>query len=323
MRIKATIMKKEAIKLIKISSEIGAGTRGSSKGFEGLKTAAAIKGSNVFKDYEVITIKDENDSLLKNISFPNAKRIQHIHAVLQRVHNEVKNQLKKDNFPVLLSGDHSIAAGTIAGIKSAFPQKKIGIVWIDAHADIHTPYTTPSGNMHGMPIAASLGLDHSLPLSNAPKKEVTTLWNDIKQLGGINPKINPEDLVYVGLRDTEWQEDKVIKEMGIQKFTVDFMRNNGGVSTGNSILNYLINCDVIYISFDVDVLDTSLSTGTGTPVPNGLFLREVMSLFNQLTKSKKVCCFEMVEINPTIDNKGNTMAEMGLDVLEAFLEVLS
>ena len=307
------------IKLIKISSELGAGTRGASQGFEGLKTAAAIKGSKVFDEFEVIPIKDENDSLLKNISFPNAKRIQHIYEVLERVQNEVNDQLKKENFPVLISGDHSIAAGTIAGIKSAFPNKKLGVVWIDAHADIHTPYTTPSGNMHGMPLAASLGLDHVLPMGNQPKEEVITLWEKIKSLGGISPKIKPGNLAYVGLRDTEWQEDKAIKEMGIQKFSVDFLRQNGGKIAAKSILNYLVNCDLIYISFDVDVLDSNLSKGTGTPVPKGLYLREVINLISALSKNEKTCCFEIVEINPTIDNKGNSMAEMGLEVLESFL----
>lgn len=311
-----------SIKLLKISSEIGAGTRGASKGFEGLKTAAALKKISLFNDYDVIPIKDENDSLLKNISFPNAKRIQHIHEVLHRVHDEVKEQLIQNNFPVLLSGDHSIAAGTIAGIKSAFPDKRIGVVWIDAHADIHTPYTTPSGNMHGMPIAASLGLDHQLPRGNNPKEEVVKLWDSIKDIGGVTPKFKPEHLVYVGLRDTEWQEEKALRELNIQKYTVDFVRNNGGKSTAQSILNQLVNCDMIYISFDVDVLDTSLSVGTGTPVPNGLFLREVINLITNLTKSQKVCCFEMVEINPTIDNKGNSMAELGLEVLESFIQNL-
>ena len=306
----------EKIKFLKITSELGAGTRGASKGFEGLKSAAALKGSSIFSDYPIIPIKDENDSLLKNINFQNAKRIRSIYEVLSRVNMSVHSQLVEGNFPILLSGDHSIAAGTIAGIRSAFPKKRIGVVWIDAHADIHTPYTTPSGNMHGMPIAAALGLNHELPRGNMLFPEVKELWNDIKLLGGSSPNIKPENLVYVGLRDTEWQEDKAIKDLEIQKYSVDFVRKNGGKSAAESILNYLVNCDLIYVSFDVDVLDTSLSKGTGTPVPNGLFLREVLNLIKGLSQSEKLCCFEIVEINPTIDDKGNSMAEMGLEVLE-------
>lgn len=314
--------KTDKIKLIKISSELGAGTRGASKGFEGLKSADAMRGSNLFSQHEVISIKDKNDSLLKNIHFPTAKRIKDILEVLQDVSKTVKSQLKEKNFPIIIAGDHSIATGTIAGIKAANPNKNIGVIWIDAHADIHTPYTTPSGNMHGMPIAASLGLDHKLPLGNNPKNEVVKLWNDVKNLEGISPKIKPENIVYVGLRDTEWQEDKILRELEIQKYTVDFVRRNGGVSTAESILNHLINTDIIYISFDVDVLDTSLSRGTGTPVPNGLFLREVINLVKSLAKSPKLCCFEIVEINPIIDDKGNLMAEMGLDVLEELINMI-
>ena len=311
--------RKNKIKLLKISSELGAGTRGSSKGFEGLKTAATIKGSNLFDEFEVISIKDENESLLKNINFPNAKRIKQIHEVLLRVHNEVKKQLKQNKLPILISGDHSIAAGTIAGIKSAYPSKIIGVVWIDAHADIHTPYTTPSGNMHGMPIAASLGIDQKLTNQNTPHPHVQKLWKNIKNLGDKSPKIKPENIAYVGVRETEWQEDEVIRELNIQNYSVDFVRKHGGDTTSISILNQLINCDYIYISFDVDVLDTSLSRGTGTPVPNGLFLREVINLIKGLAKSHKLCCFEIVEINPVIDNKGNLMAEMGLEVLESLI----
>lgn len=312
--------RKDKIKFLKICSELGAGTRGASKGFEGLRIAATKKNSDLFEKFNITDIKDENDSLLKNINFPNAKRIKQIYAVLIRVHDEVKTQLKKHKLPILLSGDHSIATGTIAGIKSAYPSKTVGVVWIDAHADIHTPYTTPSGNMHGMPIAASLGIDHKLTNQNTPHPHAKKLWENIKNLGEKSPKIKAENIAYVGVRETEWQESEVIRELNIQNYSVDFVRKHGGDTTSRSILNQLINCDYIYLSFDVDVLDTSLSRGTGTPVPNGLFLREVIHLINGLAKSNKLCCFEIVEINPTIDDKGNLMAEMGLEVLESFIE---
>ena len=316
------MLKSKKIKFLKISSELGAGTRGASKGFEGLKSAAAATGSTLFSDYEIISIKDENDSLLKNINFPSAKRIQSIYEVLNRVKKTVNDEVKQKHFPLLISGDHSISMGTIAGIKSAFPNKKIGVVWIDAHADIHTPFTTPSGNMHGMPIAASLGLDNFSCASNTPKKEVIELWNNIKTLGGNDPNLEPKNIVYVGVRDTEWEEDKLITKLGIHKYSVDFIRRNKGVKSAQTILKKLENVDLIYISFDVDVLDNSLSMGTGTPVANGLFLNEVKSLISELSKSQKLCCFEIVEINPTIDNKGNLMAEMGLEVLETLIQCL-
>tara|TARA_Y100001954_G_C15686125_1_gene540314 strand:- start:103 stop:1059 length:957 start_codon:yes stop_codon:yes gene_type:complete len=311
------------IKFIKILSELGAGTRGASKSFEGLCSAAEKKGSNIFKTHKIISIEDENESLFKNINYPKAKRIKSIYEVLNRVCKTVKDQLTKKNFPILISGDHSIAIGTIAGIKSAYPNKKIGVVWVDAHADIHTPFTTPSGNMHGMPIGAALGIDNILPDSNNPKPEVIKLWRDIKKLGGITPNLLPENLIYVGVRDMEWQEKKVISDLGISLLSVDFVRKNNILQSTEKIMRKLNNSDLIYVSFDVDVLDSSLSLGTGTPVPNGLFLNEIISLFNEISKSKKLCCFEIVEINPTIDNKGNAMAELGLEVLENLIESIT
>ncbi len=314
--------KNKEIKFLKISSELGAGTRGASKSFEGLNRAAKKKGTSIFNDYEIISIKDENESLLKNINFPNAKRIKSIYEVLNRVSNRVKKELLENSFPILISGDHSISIGTIAGIKSAFKNKAIGVIWIDAHADIHTPFTTPSGNMHGMPVAASLGIDNVLPRGNQPHSEVIQLWNKIKSLGELYPKVKPKDLVYIGVRETEWQENKLIDKLGIQNYTVDFIRNNGADLTAKSALEKLADCDLIYISFDVDVLDTSLSKGTGTPVPNGLFLKEAITFLNEVSKSQKLCCFEIVEINPTIDNKGNLMAETGLEIIERIISNL-
>ncbi len=314
------MLKNKQIKFFKISSELGAGTRGASKSFDSINKAAKNKGSSIFKNFKIMSIKDENESLFKNINFPNAKRIKSIYQVLNRVCLTVKKALKKNCFPILISGDHSITIGTIAGIKSAFPQKKIGVVWIDAHADIHTPFTTPSGNMHGMPVAASLGIDNLLAKGNEPHSEAIKLWDNIKSIEGICPKIKPENIVYIGVRDTEWQEDQLIDKLAIKKYDVDYVREKGGEKTAKSAIKRLSNCDLIYVSFDVDVIDTSLSSGTGTPVPNGLFLTELLALISELPKNEKICCFEIVEINPTLDDKGNSMAEIGLNVLEVLIK---
>lgn len=308
------------IRLLNISSEIGAGTRGASESFESLKLAAKKRKSSIFNTHKIIKIKDENSSLQKNINFPSAIRIKAIYEVLNRVSGYVKKELLKNNFPILISGDHSTSIGTIAGIKSAFKNQTIGVIWIDAHADIHSPYTTPSGNMHGMPVAASLGIDNVLPKGNHPHPEAINLWNNIKSLGDVCPKLDPENIVYIGVRDTEWQENELINKLGIKNYTVEFIREKGPILTATKALKNLTDCDLIYISFDVDVLDTSISRGTGTPVPNGLFLTEIKSLVFEFSKSEKLCCFEIVEINPTIDNKGNSMAEAGLDILEILIQ---
>lgn len=311
------------IKFIKTISELGAGTRGASKGYLALEKAAKAKESELLSRFSTIEIVDKNDVLNQEPKFKFAKRIKELSYVFSDLSSTVKHQLNNHIFPILISGDHSSALGTIAGVKANYPNKNIGVIWIDAHADVHTPYTSPSGNMHGMPLAASLGLNHILPNGNQPHQEVINLWNSLKNLEGVFPKLKPEHLVYVGVRDTEWQEKKVIKELKIQEYTVDFVRKHGGEETAKSAIQRLINADLIYISFDVDVLDDSLSKGTGTPVEKGLFLKEVKNLLNTLIKHEKVCCFEMVEINPSLDDKGNKMGEMAFEILEDLINKIS
>ena len=311
------------IKFIKTISELGAGTRGASKGYLALEKAAQAKESELLSRFSTIEIVDKNDVLNQEPKFKFAKRIKELSYVFSDLSSTVKHQLNNHIFPILISGDHSSALGTIAGVKANYPNKNIGVIWIDAHADVHTPYTSPSGNMHGMPLAASLGLNHILPNGNQPHQEVINLWNSLKNLEGVFPKLKPEHLVYVGVRDTEWQEKKVIKELKIQEYTVDFVRKHGGEETAKSAIQRLINADLIYISFDVDVLDDSLSKGTGTPVEKGLFLKEVKNLLNTLIKHEKVCCFEMVEINPSLDDKGNKMGEMAFEILEDLINQIS
>ncbi len=310
------------VKLVQINSELGAGTRGASKGILGLSKAAVSKGSSLFEDLDFIVVPHANEALEDPIKFKFAKRISQLLPVFNDVCNSVRNILtSKTHFPVVLAGDHSTAVGTIAGMKAAYPNKTIGVIWIDAHADIHTPYTTPSGNMHGMPIAASLNFDHQLPSGNEPHKEVIALWSDVKNLSNIAPKIKPNDIIYIGVRDIEWQEEALMNEHGIRNFKVEEVREKGIDQIVSTTLELLKNTDVIYISYDVDVLDPSLSRGTGTPVDNGFKLEEVKQLISKLVKEPKVKCFEMVEINPTLDDKGNRMAEMALEVLEIVVAI--
>jgi arginase len=136
------------IKLIEVPSEIGAGTRGASLGIEAIKIAALDFMSNFFIHFPSEKIPHENKLLYEPIESPYAKRIKGVISIYQKLSNSVCHTLRNNFFPVVLSGDHSISGGTIAGIKLARPQSKLGVIWIDAHADLHTPYTTPSGNLH-------------------------------------------------------------------------------------------------------------------------------------------------------------------------------
>jgi arginase len=302
------------LKIIEVKSEIGAGTRGASMGVDAVKIAALDFGSRYFKQYKSVEVPNENHLLLESAGNPHAKRISGVLTMMERVSEEVARTIKNEEFPIILSGDHSSAAGTIAGIKVAHPKLKLGVIWIDAHADLHSPYTTPSGNIHGMPIAISLAEDNIESKVNKPDQETLNYWYQLKNVGGISPKISPKDLVYINVRDTEKQEDFLIKKFGIKNFTTTEIRRKGVEKVAIESLALLDHCDVIYVSFDVDCMDASISKGTGTPVPNGITEKEAGNLVARLMQSSKVCCFEMVEINPTLD-KENLMAENAFEIL--------
>lgn len=303
------------IKLIEVKSEIGAGTRGASMGVDAIKIAALDFGSNFFKKFKSIEIQNENHLLLEPVVNDYAKRIKGIHTLNERLANEIKKTLQKDEIPIVLAGDHSSALGTISGIKMAYPNKRVGVIWIDAHADIHTPYTTPSGNMHGMPIAALLAEDNKERQQNKPDDETVEYWEKLKNIGGISPKLHYNDLVYIALRDFEPQEDFLIKKHKVRVFNLQEIRKKAVERVAIESLNYLDHCDVIYVSFDVDSMDSRISSGTGTPVPNGITEKEAGNLIYYIMRSKKIVCFEMVEINPTLD-KENLMAENAFEILQ-------
>ena len=307
----------ESVILIENKSEIGAAKWGAGMGIDALKTVAKTLQDQFFSQYPSVKIQDENDTIFEETPHRYARRIDKILTICERLSSEVEVQLKDGKkFPVVISGDHSPAAGTIAGIRKAFPDKRIGVIWIDAHADIHTPYTTPSGNMHGMPLCVSLGIDHKEHQLHEPKKETIELWEKFKKLGGEGADISPRDLVYIGVRDTEPAEDELMEIHHMKNYTVDNFRQLGVEKMGKEIEDYLNACDIVYVSFDVDCLDSSISVGTGTPVPGGFWAHEAEKIVKEVLKNPKVICFEMVEINPTLDNKGNKMAEMAFDILK-------
>ena len=311
------------VKIIEVKSEIGAGTRGASLGVDAIKIAALDFRSNYFKKYNSVEIPNENNLLFESQGSPYAKRIKGVLSIAEKLSDTVFKTLKKNEFPIVLAGDHSSGAATVAGIKMAYPKSHIGVIWIDAHADLHSPFTSPSGNMHGMPLAIALAEDNLEKQVNKPDAETIEYWNKLKNLGGINPKISPRDLVFVCLRDFESQEEYVIKSNKIKVVPTNEVRRMGTERVGRDILAYLKHCDYIYISFDVDSMDSSISKGTGTPVRNGMNEREAGDLIVRLLQSEKICCFEITEVNPTLD-KENLMAENAFEILlKATNEILS
>lgn len=304
-------------------SEITAGTRGASLGPDAIITAARKRGSFIFGENTIDKIQNVNSFLDKQTNFPFAKRIDGLLAIYEELNTKIATILKGNTFPIILAADHGSAGGTIAGIKSAFPDKRLGAVWIDAHADIHTPYTTPSGNMHGMPLASVMNIDNLECKINDIDSETEMLWNRLKNVGNTLQKIHPDDVVYVAVRDTEAQEEAVINQFGMKWFTVQDVRTKGVQAIVNGIQERLKDCDIIYVTFDVDSMDPDLTShGTGTPVPNGLTPQEAKELMIAMSKLPKTVCIEIVEVNPCLDEKENTMAEMTLDILEAVTDVI-
>lgn len=311
------------IKLIKNRSDIGAGTRGADMGIDAIEIAAINKNNNYFDTYDFEDVETENESIYNKVKNSFAKRIDSVVAQCTRVSNHVKDNLEANRFPIVLSGDHSSALGTISGIKAAYPNKRLGVVWIDAHGDLHSPYTSPSGNIHGMPLAAAIADDNLECQINNVEKGTADLWDKMKNIGVNGQKVKPEDVIFFGVRDTEEPEDKLIEKHGIKNYKVAEVRYRGLETCVNEALEKLADCDMIYISFDVDSMDCDMiSYGTGTPVPRGFDQYEPVQIINGLLASEKVVCFELVEVNPLLDFKGNKMAETAFDVLDKVTQTI-
>jgi arginase len=303
------------IKIIEVKSEIGAGTRGASLGVDAIKIAALDFMSNFFVNFSSEAIPTENHLLYEPIESPYAKRIKGIYTMYERITQSIATTVKSGLFPIVLAGDHSTGGATISGLKMANPKKRLGVVWIDAHADLHTPYTTPSGNMHGMPLAIVTNEDNKKCQVHNVDKTTEELWEKLKTIGNISPKVLPEDIVFIALRDFEKEEEAIIKKHNIKVIPVAELRRKGVAQVVRQTLLTLSHCDDIYVSFDVDSLDSSISRGTGTPVAVGLKEREAEDLLASLMQSHKICCLEITEVNPTLD-KENLMAEIAFNILQ-------
>ena len=311
------------IKIIKNRSDIGAGTRGSDMGIDAIEIAAINNKNNYFSNYQFKDLETENESIYNKVTNSFGKRIKHVHDQCVRLSDAVKSTLEENNFPLVISGDHSSALGTISGIKAANPDKKLGVIWIDAHADLHSPYTSPSGNIHGMPLAAALANDNLDCQINDVIGDTKTYWESMKNIGVQGAKVVANDVVYFGVRDTEEPEDRQISALGIKNYMVHEVRYRGLEVCVSEALEKLKNCDHIYISFDVDSMDCDMiSYGTGTPVAKGFDQHEIIAIINQIVRSNKVAAVEFVEVNPLLDFKGNRMAEVAFEVLDNVTQVI-
>jgi len=306
------------LKIIKNRSDIGAGTRGSDLGIDALEIAAINADSDFFNRHPFVDVETHNETIYNKVQNSTAKRIHFVAAQCERLKKSIVSTMQSDFFPLVLSGDHSSALGTMAGIKSLAPSKQLGVIWIDAHADIHSPYSTPSGNIHGMPLAAALAQDHLDLKINDVSKETLSDWEQMKQMGGVCPMLRPEHLVYFGVRDTEPQEEAILERLEIKNYKVHEVRHRGIDLCVQEALTRLADVDLIYLAFDVDALDCDLiSKGTGTPVSKGFDSLEVIKLLQGFLANQKVVALELCEINPLLDEKGNRMAEYAFEIVNS------
>lgn len=307
----------QQLKIIKNRSDIGAGTRGSDMGIDALEVAAINQENDFFIRFPYEDVRTHNETVYNKVHNSFAKRIGHVYEQCVRVAESVQRSLADGFFPLVLSGDHSSALGTMSGIKAHYPDRCLGVVWIDAHADVHSPYTSPSGNIHGMPLAAAMQDDNMVACINNPVDDTKRHWEAMKRIGTPMPKVEGQHVVYWGVRDTEPAEDQQMARLNMRNFTVPEVRFRGLGTCVSETLDRLSNCDLIYVSFDVDSMDADMvSHGTGTPVSKGFDPLEVMALLDGLMASRKIVALEVVEINPLLDDRGNRMAETAFQVLD-------
>ncbi len=201
--------------------------------------------------------------------------------------------------PIFLGGDHSIAIGTVSGAACSGP---VGLIWIDAHGDFNTPETSPSGNIHGMPVAALVGRGHP----------------DLVDLGHPGPKLRPQEIAMIGIRDLDGAEREALAGAGIHVYTMRDIDELGMATVARRALSHLNHLARIHVSLDMDSIDPDVAPGVGTPVPGGLTYREAHLLMEILAESGKTASIDVVEINPILDD-GNRTAELAVELVASLL----
>jgi arginase len=202
---------------------------------------------------------------------------------------KVDEVIQSGSFPLVLGGDHSIAIGTLAGVSKHY--QNLGVIWYDAHGDLNTAETSPSGNIHGMPLAASLGLGHPM----------------LTEIGGYTPKVKPENIVIIGARALDEGEKDLIKEIGLKVYTMHEIDRLGMAKVMEETISYLKErTDGVHLSLDLDGLDPNDAPGVGTPVIGGISYRESHLAMEMLEEAQIITSAEFVEVNPILDDKNKT-----------------
>jgi arginase len=205
-------------------------------------------------------------------------------------------------FPIFLGGDHSIALGTVSGVARALPGARTGLIWLDAHADFNTPETSPSGNIHGMPLAALTGRGHP----------------DLVSIGDEVASMRPEDVVIFGVRSVDREERNMIREAGVRVYTMKEIDAYGAANVVRRALGDLSHLDRVHLSFDLDVVDPDVAPGVGTPVRGGLTYREAHLVMELINEAGIITSLDVVEVNPILDDRNGT-AELAVELVASMM----
>jgi len=285
---------RETVTIIGFPMDLGAGRRGVDMGpsalrIAGLQSKLEKLGYNV-KDEGNLQIEIMEQQTIRN---PKLKYIEEIIKTSTRLAGKVEKVLDEGNFPLCLGGDHSMALGTIAGVSAHCKKNnlKLGVVWIDAHSDMNTDETTPSGNIHGMPLAASVGLGN---------EKLVNLYNPYV-------KLDPENCTLIGIRSIDEAEKANIRKLKIPLYTMSDIDKTGIYRIIVKVLKHFKErVDHIHISFDVDSVDPIVAPGVGTPVPGGLSYREAHLVMESIAECGCMSSLEVAEVNPMLDHQNRT-----------------
>ena len=294
------------VDITNVHLDLGAGRRGTDMGPSAIHVAGLVErlrglGHQVRIAHSIQTSGHEAN----DFGDPKARYLPMIESVCRRLRDGVRESVEAGSFPLVLGGDHAQAMGTIAGITQALKTRgrKLGVLWVDAHTDMNTPDSTPSGNIHGMPLANLLGHGHRSLLA----------------LNGDAPALEPQDVVIFGARDVDSTEVPLVKELGVRVFTMTEI-DRRGVATclDEAIERISVRTDGVHLSFDLDGIDPTHAPGVGTPVPGGLTLRESHLICEAMALTGALVGMEMVELNPTLDH-ANTTGELAVWLIQSAL----
>jgi arginase len=293
--------KQPVIKILGMPMDIGQSRRGTDMGPSALRYAG-LQDRLKRLGYDVHDLGNVLVPVVEQIQSPDGKNARHLDAVVQAcqtLYEHALDCINSADFTIFMGGDHSMAVGTVSAVTNP---EKVGVIWIDAHADYNTPLTSPSGNVHGMPIAALLG--------DEPR--------ELADVGYPGPKLHPSQIVMIGIRNLDIAERQRLTKSGINVYTMTDIDEHGiGLITRQTLarLNHL---DRIHVSLDMDSLDPEYAPGVGTPVQGGLTYREAHLLMEILAGSGKVHSMDIVEINPILD-EGNQTAELAVELAASLL----